>query len=150
MSLTAIQSILFSASAAAEKKKKEKEKNKRGWVGMSNLHCVTELHSLLSCQNRKKLSGESSSDVSSPAHPDPLPCAAIVPPIALFLFLPPAAAAGRPCPLAKAGQVVVKVKVAAMNLLDCKLQRGDLRPFMPPRLPFTPGAPTQQTNEEEA
>ena len=42
-------------------------------------------------------------------------------------------------PVAKKGQVLVKVKVCGLNALDWKLQAGEMRPIAPPKIPFISG-----------
>lgn len=44
-----------------------------------------------------------------------------------------------PVPKPGKGEVLVKVRAASVNPADYHLQSGRLRPFLPARLPFTPG-----------
>ncbi|VAI12259.1 unnamed protein product [Triticum turgidum subsp. durum] len=41
-------------------------------------------------------------------------------------------------PSAKRNEVLLKLQAATVNPLDWKIQKGDLRPLLPRRLPFIP------------
>jgi NADPH:quinone reductase-like Zn-dependent oxidoreductase len=43
-----------------------------------------------------------------------------------------------PIPQPKKDEVLVKVGASSINLSDCKIQKGKLRPFLPFKFPFTP------------
>jgi hypothetical protein len=43
-------------------------------------------------------------------------------------------------PSPKKDEMLIKVEAASINPVDWKIQKGMLRPFMPPRFPFTPGS----------
>ncbi|XP_042430137.1 chloroplast envelope quinone oxidoreductase homolog [Zingiber officinale] len=43
-----------------------------------------------------------------------------------------------PIPSPKKNEVLLKLEAAALNPIDWKIQKGMLRPFLPPRFPFTP------------
>ncbi|XP_042374527.1 chloroplast envelope quinone oxidoreductase homolog [Zingiber officinale] len=42
-----------------------------------------------------------------------------------------------PCP--KEGEILLKVEATSINPIDWKLQKGMMRPFLPPKFPFIPG-----------
>ncbi|CAA7404738.1 unnamed protein product [Spirodela intermedia] len=42
-------------------------------------------------------------------------------------------------PSPKKGQLLLKVEATSLNPADWKIQKGMLRPFLPPKFPFTPG-----------
>ena len=44
-----------------------------------------------------------------------------------------------PVPAARKNELLLKLEAASINPLDWKLQKGMLRPFLPRKLPFTPG-----------
>lgn len=43
-----------------------------------------------------------------------------------------------PIPQPKKDEVLVKVEASSINIADCKIQKGKLRPFLPSKFPFTP------------
>ncbi|XP_020579813.1 putative quinone-oxidoreductase homolog, chloroplastic [Phalaenopsis equestris] len=43
-----------------------------------------------------------------------------------------------PIPLPKKNEVLLKIDAAAINPFDWKVQKGAMRPFLPPKFPFTP------------
>eukprot|EP00850_Spirogloea_muscicola_P002916 SM000011S19094 [mRNA] locus=s11:837826:840139:- [translate_table: standard] len=43
-----------------------------------------------------------------------------------------------PLPKAKRGQLLVKTRAVGLNAIDWKLQEGQMRPFLPPKLPYIP------------
>ena len=42
-------------------------------------------------------------------------------------------------PTPKAGEILVKIEAASVNPVDWKIQTGNLRPFLPSKLPYIPG-----------
>uniref|UniRef100_A0A453BTU5 Uncharacterized protein n=1 Tax=Aegilops tauschii subsp. strangulata TaxID=200361 RepID=A0A453BTU5_AEGTS len=44
-----------------------------------------------------------------------------------------------PVPSAKKNEVLLKLQAATINPVDWKIQKGDMRPLLPRRLPFIPG-----------
>jgi hypothetical protein len=44
-----------------------------------------------------------------------------------------------PVPTAKKNEVLLKLQAATVNPVDWKIQKGDMRPLLPRRLPFIPG-----------
>ena len=49
-------------------------------------------------------------------------------------------------PSPKKYEILLKLDAVAINPIDWKIQKGMLRPFMPPKFPFIPGKLFEKSN----